>query len=170
MAFKRRTKRGGGGDRKSTTFNTDGKGTTRSYSSSSTGKQRTGSGGTRTTTTLRSDGRITKTITRHGANGYISRKSKTTGGNSKTTVMKPSISSYKYKSPKIRNVLSTRRGSTSRSYRSTARRGEIGDPIAALTLLAGIAGIYFVIVYWKIILSVIGVGFLLWFIYEYNKD
>jgi cobalamin biosynthesis Mg chelatase CobN len=172
MAFKRKTKRGSSGNRTTTTFHNDGTGRTRSYSSSSTGKQKTGSGGARYTTTIHSDGRTTKTITRHGANGFISKSSKTTGGSKKPKKIKAKLSTPKYKSTKIRNVFSRRRSSSGRS-RSSSSRGRSASPqevMATLVLIGGIGVLYLIVAYWQYILAAIGVSILATIIYFLSKN
>jgi cobalamin biosynthesis Mg chelatase CobN len=171
MAFKRKTKRGSGGNRTTTTTHNDGTGFSRSYSSSSTGKQKTGSGA-RYTTTIHSDGRTTKTITRHGANGFISKSSKTTGGSKKPKKIKAKLSTPKYKSTKIRNVFSRRRSSSGRS-RSSSSRGRSASPqevMATLFLIGGIGVLYLIVAYWQYILAAIGVAILFAVIYFLNKQ
>jgi len=170
MAFKRKTKRGSGGNRTTTTTHNDGTGFSRSYSSSSTGEQKTGSGGTRTTTTIRSDGRITKTTTRHGANGYISRKSKTTGGSKQPKKIRAKLSTPKYKSTKIRNVFSRRSSGRSRSSSSRGRSASPQEVLATLFLIGGIGVLYLIVAYWQYILAAIGVAILFAVIYFLNKQ
>jgi cobalamin biosynthesis Mg chelatase CobN len=172
MAFKRKTRRGGSGNRTTTTFHSDGTGATRSYSSSSTGKQKTGSGGARYTTTILPNGKTRKTITRHGANGWISRTSKMIGVVKKPKKIKAKLSTPKYKSTKIRNVFSRRRSSSGRS-RSFSSRGRSASPqevMATLFLIGGIGVLYLIVAYWQYILAAIGVAILFAVIYFLNKQ
>ena len=169
MAFKRKTKRGSGGNRTTTTTHNDGTGFSRSYSSSSTGEQKTGSGGTRTTTTIRSDGRITKTTTRHGANGYISRKSKTTGGSKQPKKIRAKLSTPKYKSPRMSNPFSRGRSSSGRRHRATNYNGTGGDPVALIGVMVIFAVIYLLFVYWYVVVALLVAGIIAFCIWAYNK-
>jgi hypothetical protein len=166
MAFKRRTKRGSSGNRKTTTLHNDGTGFTRSYSSSSTGKQKTGSGGTRSTTTILNDGTIRKTITRHGANGFLSRKSVTVGKSPKKKSYKPLLSQSKTKSSGWKYVSAPR--GPKNTYRRSGRNS-VGDPVAGLGAIAAIAGIYFMVVYWQYVLALAIAGIIGLCIWAYNK-
>ena len=171
MAFKRKTRRGSSGNRSTTTYHSDGSRATRSYSSSSTGKQKTGSGGARYTTTILSNGKIRKTITRHGVNGWISRTIKTLGAVKKPKKIKAKLSTPKYKSTKIRNVFSGRRSSSgrSRSYSSRSRSASPQEVMATMYLIGGIGIIYFIVAYWQYILAAIGIGILGTIIYFIAK-
>lgn len=141
MAFKRRTKRGSGGNRTTTTTN-EGKGITRSSSWSSTGSQKTKSGGTRYTNRINSDGSTTRIVTRQLANGWVSRSQKTTG---------------KFKMPKAAKIKFPKyRSSSSRRSRSASP----AETMATLYLIGGIGVLYFIVAYWQYILAAIGIGIL----------
>jgi hypothetical protein len=169
MAFKRRTKGGSSGDRKTTTLHNDGTGFTRSYSSSSTGKQKTGSGGTRSTTTTLNDGTIRKTITRHGANGLISRKSYTVGAPTPKNSFKPLLSKKKSKSSSSasRSVPAPR--GPKNIYRKSKSGNSSVNPIAGLGAILLIAGIYYLFVYWKIVAALLIAVVICWVIVAYSK-
>ena len=154
MAFKRRTKRGGSGNRTTTTFNTN-SGTTRSSSWSSTGTQKTKSGGARYTNRMNPDGSTTKIITRQHANGWVSRTQKTTG---------------KFKMPKMPKV--SRSPSSSGRSSGGSRRGKSAstqEVMATLFLIGGIGALYLIITYWQYILAAIGVSILATAIYFLSK-
>ena len=144
MAFKRKTRRGGSGNRTTTTFNTK-SGTTRSSSWSSTGTQKTKAGGARYTTRMNPDGSTTKIVTSHNLNGWISRTQKTTG---------------KFKMPKAPKVSRPRSSGRSRSYSSRGRSASPQEVMATLYLIAGIGVLYFIFTYWQYILAAIGIGIL----------
>lgn len=160
MAFRRKTRRGSGGNRSTTTFHSNGTGATRSVSHSSTGKQKTGSGGARYTTTILPNGKIRKTITRHGVNGWISRVTKTLGGTKKPKKIKARASTPRTKS----SSSSWRPSSSSRRtfYRALPRARSVSARQAKtnLQVLFGIAIIYFIFAYWQYILAAIGIGIL----------
>lgn len=156
MAFKRKTRRGGSGNRTTTTLN-DKKGITRSSSWSSTGTQKTKSGGARYTNRINPDGSTTKIVTSHNINGWISRSQKTTG---------------KFKAPKApKSVRKPRAVRYSRG--SSSRRGRSASPqevMATMFLIGGIGVLYLIITYWQYILAAIGVGILGAIIYYSNKN
>lgn len=154
MAFKRKTKRGSGGNRTTTTLSDSG--TTRSSSWSSTGSQKTKSGGARYTNRANPDGSTTKIITRHLANGWVSKTQKTTG---------------KFKMPKTPKIGRSR--SSSGRSRSSSSRGRSASPqevMATLFLIGGIGVLYLIVAYWQYILAAIGVAILFAVIYFPNKQ
>lgn len=156
MAFKRRTKRGGGGNRTTITYNTS-KGTTRSSSWSSTGSQKTGSGGVRYTTRYNPGGTVTKSETHHGANGWITRKSKTIG-----KIKEPN----KYNRSKYFSAVKNTKSSGSRR----ANKAFTKNDSAGLFLLAMIfGGAWVLITYWQWIVAILAVVLVGWLLIKFNK-